>query len=66
MQEPKIDPKKTALIVGHFQNDLINTDTPPYNELTRMAREHRVIESMAKVIAGMRQANIPIMFITLL
>ena len=63
MQEPRLDPKKMALILIHMQNDVINTEAPPYNELTRRVREAGVIQNAARAAAGMRQAGIPVMHV---
>ena len=63
MQEPLIDPKKTALILGHFQKDLLCAGDPPYNELARLAREAGVVQNAANVAAGMRRAGISVMLI---
>ncbi len=63
MQEPLINLQKTALILGHFQKDLLNTKDPPYEELARMTREAGVVNNAANVAEYMRKAGIPVIFI---
>lgn len=63
MREPSIDTTKTALILGHFQNGIVNVTEPPGNMLTIRAKEAGVILNAAKVAAGMREARIPVIHI---
>ena len=63
MHEHVIDSKKTALILIDLQNDLIKTDKPPYDVVTRMVIKSGIVANAARVVEGVRKKGIPIIYI---
>lgn len=63
MLETKINVKKTALLVIDMQNDLIKAKEEPFSAITKMVKSKGVISNTTRVIAVVRKARMPIIFI---
>ena len=62
MKETQMDIARTALLVIDMQNDLINSSTGPYAELTKLARSRGIIDNTARVIAAARRGCVPVIY----
>jgi nicotinamidase-related amidase len=63
MLETKIDVKKAALLVIDMQNDLVKAEEEPFDAVTKMVQSKGVIGNIAKTMAAVRQAGMPVIFI---